>query len=262
MTSLCNNHMVLLLFLSIMPSFNSHIFTRAASTSPPVTRSQILFFTQNGSKYDYDGDDENQSALPDVRVSVKKTSVHQERPQLCQHNPCVEDQLPCANLSQQTGCLCPGFSGASEPPHAPQIHDLLPVKEGPNSGKVEVQWCAPSSVVSGYKVTIEGNGSPQEFKDSKRRGLVGYLEVGTKVCVEAVNSAGHSSPSEFSCKRYEPPTTFDRSLMVGVIAGGVILLLLIVIGTVVLCKYLIYQRKDRDSNDGLGNPSYSAAGTL
>lgn len=254
--------MLLLLFLSTSPSFNSHLFTRAASTSPPVTQPRIVFMTVGGSNYDYDDDDDNQSAPPEVHVSPKKPFTHQEPLQLCQHNPCLEAQPPCAALSQQTGCLCPGFSGASEPPHAPRIHGLLPVKEGPDSGKVEVQWCAPSSVVAGYKVTIEGNGSPMEFKNTKRRGVVGYLEVGTKVCVEAVNSAGHSSPSEFSCKRYEPPTTFDHSLMVGVLAGAVILFLLIITGAVIFCKYRICQKTKRDANDGLRNPSYSAAGTL
>lgn len=257
MKSLCSNHMMLLLFLSTLPFFNSHLFTRAASTSAPVTQQQLVIMTLRGSNDDYgDEEDGNQSIPPAVHINPV---LHQEP---CQYNPCLEDQPPCAALSQQTGCLCPGVSGASKPPHAPRIHDLLPVKEGPDSGKVEVQWCAPSSVVTGYRLTIEGNGSPQTFKDTKRRGLVGYLEVGTKVCVEAVNSAGYSSPSDFSCKRYEPLKTFDHRLMVGVLAGAAILLLLIVIGAVVFCKYRICHRTKRDSNDGLGNPSYSTEGTL
>lgn len=243
--------MLLLLFLGTSPLFHSHLFTVAASTSPPVTQPRIVIMTIGGSNYDYEEEYENHSSQPDVKVSAKKPVSHQEPPQLCQHNPCLEDQPLCADLSQQTGCLCPGFSGASEPPHSPRIHGLLPVKEGPDSGKVEVQWCAPSSVVAEYKVTIEGNGSPLEFQNSKRRGVVGYLEVGTKVCVEAVNRAGHSIPSEFSCKRYEPPTTFDHSMMVGVLAGAVILFLLVVTGAVLLCKYRICQRTKRDSNDSL-----------
>lgn len=217
--------------------------------------------TAGGSSYDYEDEVDNPGATPEVYISATKPVSHRER-QFCKHNPCLEDQPPCAALSEQTGCLCPGISGASEPPHAPQIHGLFPVKEGPDSGKVEVQWCAPSSVVSGYKVTIEGSGSPKEFKDTKRRGVVGYLEVGTKVCVEAVNSAGHSSPSDISCQRYEPPATFNQSLMVGVLAGAVILCLLTITGVVVFCKYRICQRTKRNTNDGLGNPSYSAAGTL
>lgn len=253
--------MVLLLFLSTLPSLNFHLFIRAASVSP-VTQHQIEFITLKGSTDDYEEEYESQSIPPEVKVSVKKPILHQDPLPLCKHNPCLEDEPPCDAFSQQSHCLCPGFSGASEPPHAPRIHNLLPVKEGPDSGKVEVQWCAPPSVVSGYRVTIEGNGSPQEFTDTKRRGLVGYLEVGVKVCVEAVNSAGHSSPAEHSCQRYEPSSSFDHSLMVGVLAGVVILLLVVIIGTVVFCKYRFCQRTKRDSNDGLGNPSYSAAGTL
>ncbi|XP_072293788.1 LRRN4 C-terminal-like protein [Eucyclogobius newberryi] len=259
MQSLCKHLAVLLLFLSTLPYFNSHLFTQAASTSPPVTQSRILFVTALGSDDDYDGDYDN----PSIPASVRTPFLYQEPPQLCQYNPCLEDQPSCAVLSQQTGCLCPGLSGASEPPHAPRIHDLLPVNEGPDRGKIEVQWCAPSSIVSGYRVVTEGDEQPQQFKDTKRRGLVGYLKVGTKVCVEAVNKAGHSSPSEFSCKRYEPPTTSDHNLMmVGVLAGAVVLFLLLIIGVVIICKYRICRKNKRDSNDRLGNPSYSAGGTL
>lgn len=252
MKSPCGNHVLLLLFLSFLPCL-----IRAASTAPPVTQPRIQILTL---KFDDEEEDESPSIPPEVRVSAQKP--RQEPTQLCQHNPCLEDQPPCDALAEQTKCLCPGVSGASEPPHPPRIHDLLPVKEGPDSGKVEVQWCAPSSEVTAYKVTIEGNGSPVEFKDSKRRGVVGYLEVGTKVCVEAVNRAGHSSPSDYSCQRYDPPKTYDHSLMVGVLAGGAVLFLVIVIGAVLLCKYRICQRTKRDADDGLGNPSYSAAGTL
>ncbi|CAG5990430.1 unnamed protein product [Menidia menidia] len=96
------------------------------------------------------------------------------------------------------------MSGSDEPPHAPRIRALLPATEGENTGEIQVQWCAPSSSVSSYKVVVEGReGDALEFGEAVRQGLVGALEVGTKVCVEAVNAAGPSSPSEFSCKRTE-----------------------------------------------------------
>uniref|UniRef100_A0AAV2MK76 Uncharacterized protein n=1 Tax=Knipowitschia caucasica TaxID=637954 RepID=A0AAV2MK76_KNICA len=236
-----------------MCHFNSHLLTQAASPFPPVTRSQMIFMTFND---DYDND--NQS-LP---ASVKTPTMYHEPPQLCHYNPCLEDQPSCAVLSRKSGCLCPGLSGASLPPNAPRIQSLRPVSEGPDRGNIEVQWCAPSSVVNGYRVRIEGKEQQKEFKDTKRRGLVGHLEVGTKVCVEAVNKAGHSSPSEFSCTRYETPTTSDSSVMVGVIAGGVILFLFLIMAVVILCKYCPCRRKKRDSDDGLGNPSYTLGGTL
>lgn len=259
--SLGRNHAVLLLFLSTLPPFYSHLFTEAASTSPPVTRPRIQFVTAFDPGDDYEDEYENRSSPPEVQASIRTPFLYQE-PQPCQHNPCAEDQPPCNILLQQTGCLCPGLSAASKPPHAPSIKELKPVSEGPDTGKVEVQWCAPESEVSEYRVIIVGNEQSLGFNDTSRRGLVGFLEVGTKVCVEAVNNAGHSSPSEFSCKRYEPPTSSDHNLMIGVLVGGGILLLLLIIGAVIFWKCQLCQKTKRDSNDGLGNPSYSTGGTL
>ncbi|XP_019934918.2 LRRN4 C-terminal-like protein [Paralichthys olivaceus] len=259
MTPLIRN---LLFFLIASPLLHSHLFTHAASTSPPITRHRIIFMTGSDDDYIDDYNDDNNSSLPEV-PSSKRIPILRGQPQLCKINPCLEDQEPCPQLSVKTGCLCPGISGADEPPHSPVIQALLPVSKGDNRGKVEVQWCAPSSVVSGYRVVIEGSeGDALEYGDALRRGLVGSLEPGTKVCVEATNSAGHSSPSEFSCARYDPPKTAEHNLLVWIIGGGVALLLLITITAVILWKYKICQKRKRDSTDGLGNPSYSTEGTL
>lgn len=263
MASLHRNLALLLFFIA--PLLPSHLYTHAASTSPPVTHPRILFITGLGSE---DDDDEPadyvdvQKTPPEVILSMR-TPLLQGEPQFCQYDSCAENQEPCSRLSEKTGCLCPGMSGADRPPHPPRIQALLPVKEGKDRGKVEVQWCAPSSVVSGYKVVVEGaNGVPLEFRDTFRRGLVGSLEVGAKVCVEAVNSAGHSSSNEFSCQRYDPPVTTDHKLLFGVIGGGVAILLILIIGSVVLWKFNICGKGKGDSADGLGNPSYSRGGTL
>ncbi|XP_044061157.1 LRRN4 C-terminal-like protein [Siniperca chuatsi] len=261
MTSLCWNLALLLLFAS--PLLHSQLFTHAASTSPPVTRPRIIFLTGLGSDDEYDDvDDLDNHSSPPEKLYPVKTTLLQQAPQLCQYNPCLENQEPCTNLSAKTGCLCPGVSGADKPPQAPRIKVLLPVTEGDDIGKIEVQWCAPSSVVSGYRVVIEGNeGDAKEFGDVSRRGVVRSLEVGTKVCVEAVNNAGHSTPSEFSCKRYDPPKSSNGYTLAWVI-GGVVLLLFLIIAAVILWKYQMRQKAKRDSTDGLGNPSYSTEGTL
>ncbi|XP_069027507.1 LRRN4 C-terminal-like protein [Embiotoca jacksoni] len=263
MMSLSRNLAALLLFLSVSPLMHSHIFIHAASTSPPITRSRIIFLTGLGSDADYEDEyADSHSSPPELLPSVKTPLLHQE-PQLCQYNPCMENQEPCPHLSSKTGCLCPGISGADEPPHPPRIQALLPVSEGVNRGKIEVQWCAPSSVVSQYRVVVEGSGGDAlQFGGGLRQGLVGSLEVGTKVCVEAMNSAGYSSPSEFSCKRYDSPQSSDHKLMAWVIGGGIALLLLLVIAAVILWKHQMCQKAKRDSTDGLGNPSYSTEGTL
>lgn len=264
MTSLFRNLAVL--FLLSAPTFlPSHLFTYASSTSRPVTRQRIIFMTDLGSEDDYDDNDEysdDHSPPPDV-VSSKRTTFLNSKPRLCQYDPCLEDQEPCRQISLRSGCLCPGVTGADVPPHAPRVQLLSPITEGENRGKVEVQWCAPSSVVSKYRVVIEeADRETLEFQAISRRGLVGSLEPGIKVCVEAVNSVGHSLQSDFSCTRYDPPHSFDQKLLVGVIGGGVALLLLLIVGAVILWKCRVYRKAKRDSSDGLGNPSYSTEGAL
>ncbi|XP_061642945.1 LRRN4 C-terminal-like protein isoform X1 [Phyllopteryx taeniolatus] len=261
MTLLRRNPTVLLLFLSAWPLFHSHLVTDAASTSPPITRPRFTFITGLGADYDeeYDEDDDHASKRPPEVLATTRTQFLQR--ELCKFNPCLENQVPCAKLLAETGCLCPGISGADQPPHAPRLHALIPIHNGDNRGKVEVKWCAPTSVVTQYRVVVEGqDGKAIEFEEAFRQGLVGFLEVGTKVCVEAVNKAGHSMPTEFSCTRYDPPSSSDYDVLAGIIGGGIILLLLI--SAVIFWRCHKNRNAKRDSSDGLGNPSYSTEGTL
>lgn len=263
MMSLCRNLAVLLLFLIASPLPHSHLFTHATSTTAPATRPRIIFLTGFGSEDDDDDDDddyEKPTVLTQVVKSVQNTLVHQA-PKLCHYDFCLENQEPCGQISAKTGCLCPGVSGGDQPPHSPRIQELVPITRGGDRGKIEIRWCAPSSVVTGYKVLIEG-GEVLEFEDVSRRGLVRSMEVGTNVCVEAVNSAGHSIPSDFSCMRYEHPESSDHKLLAGIIGGGVALLLVLIIAAVILWKHQMRKKAKRDSANGLGNPSYSTEGTL
>ncbi|XP_058506037.1 leucine-rich repeat neuronal protein 4 [Solea solea] len=253
---------MLLFFLIASPLLHSHLFIYAASTSPPITRPRIIFMTALGSDNEYNDDDYSDENNPPTEVvsSERIPDVHRET-QLCQYNPCLENQEPCEQLLAQTGCLCPGVSGPDLPPQPPLIQTLLPISEGENKGHIEVQWCAPSSVVSGYRLVVEGR-EALKFGNTQRRGLVGSLDVGTKVCVEAVNSAGYSPSSEFSCQRYDPPNSSDHNVLAWLIGGGVALLLVIIITAVIMWKCKICLKGKRDSTDGLGNPSYSTEGTL
>ncbi|KAM3613411.1 uncharacterized protein V6R79_025695 [Siganus canaliculatus] len=266
MTSLHRNLVVLLLYLTASPLLHSHLFCQAASTSRPVTRPRIIFMTHINSDDDYeeeeDGDFDDHSRSPEVVHTVRTTFLNHE-PKFCKFNPCLEDQEPCAQLSTKTGCLCPGMSEPDQPPLAPRIDTLLPVSKGDDTGKVEVNWCAPLSIVSKYRVVIAGNDKDaQVFQASSRRGLVQSLEPGTQVCVQAVNQAGYSSPSEFSCQRYDPRHSTDQNMLLGVLVAGVALLLLVIIAAVIFWKYRMYKKAKRDSTDGLGNPSYSRGETL
>lgn len=254
MRSLEWNLWVLVLFLTASPLFHSIFPAQAASTSSPVTRRRIKYV-----KSDFE---ENISPPPQLLQSSHTTVLHRE-PQLCEYDSCLENQEPCLDIAERTGCLCPGVSGADVVPQAPRIRALQPISNGKDHGKVEVHWCAPSSVVSRYKVVFQdSNREPLEFQALLRRGSIGHLDPGEKVCVEAVNKAGSSVPTAFSCQRYDPPGSSDQSLLAGVIGGGVTLILLLVIVAVSLNKCKSCQKATRDSADGLGNPSYSKEGTL
>lgn len=253
MASLCKNPAALFLFLIASSLLQNHLFIRAASTSSPITIPRLIFGM--GSDTD-DGEDDTFgdkiSPRTEVISPVNVPRLHQE---ICEYNFCLENQEPCAQTSVRTGCLCPGFSAADTPPHSPRIQALLPITEGDNKGKVEVQWCAPSSVVSGYRVVLEGKDISFDFGDAQRRGVVGSLEVGTKVCVEAVNKAGHSTTNEFSCQRYDTPKSSENSLFAWVIGGGVALVLLIVIAAVLLWKFKVCRKGKENSAGGLGKPT-------
>ncbi|XP_030594407.1 LRRN4 C-terminal-like protein [Archocentrus centrarchus] len=250
MTSLCRNLVGLLFF--VLPPMHSHLFTNAASASPPITRPSIKRITDTAlgdQDDDYSDNYDNDSTQPPSMV-LSYTKIPQQS-QFCQYNPCLEKQEPCSSLSAQTGCLCPGMSAVDERPHPPLIQALVPVSGESDRGKIEVQWCAPSSVVSQYRIVIEGrDGDAPVFGDSSRRGLVPTLEVGTKVCVVAVNDAGSSEPSEFSCKRYEAHESSDHTLLAWIIGGGAALLLLIVIAALICGKCQKFRKGKRDSTDG------------
>ncbi|XP_041653770.1 LRRN4 C-terminal-like protein [Cheilinus undulatus] len=250
MMSLCRILTTLLLFLIASPLPNSHFFSHAAITSPPTTRHRI-----NYSSLDEDEED--------IQIAKKTTPVQQGPLQPCKYDSCSENQEPCASLLEKYGCLCPGVSREDRPPQPPRIMALNPISTGADRGKIEVKWCAPSSVVSEYKVVIEGSeGEPEKFKDISRRGVISSVEVGTRVCVQAVNKAGSSGESEFSCMRFNHHESSDQKLFAGVIVGGVALLLILIIAAVIIWKYKMHKKAKGDSTDGLGNPSYSTQETL
>lgn len=262
MTSLGRNLTTLLLFLNLAP-FLLHLVTHAASVQPPVTHKKIKYMTVLDIENEYENYDEDHSTPPDKVVPAKTTVLRRSR-QFCQYNSCLEDQEPCDQIASRTGCLCPGVSGPNLPPHAPRLKEFLTVAEGEHIGSIEVHWCAPSSVVSKYRVVVEkSDRAALEFSHISRRGLVGSLEPGDKVCVLALNNAGSSSPSEHSCSRYERSSNnSDSKLLIGLIGGGIALLVLIIVVAVILVKYRACKKTKNGAGDGLGNPSFSRAGTL
>ncbi|XP_044079389.1 leucine-rich repeat neuronal protein 4 [Siniperca chuatsi] len=152
--------------------------------------------------------------LPNTVSSVKWTF------QRCDYKPCLENQIPCADLAASTGCSCPGITLHNVAPEAPNLKSV-----SWNGSEVVIRWCAPNSYVTGYIVTVGGQ-ERQKFEKDKRSGGVGNIDHISEVCVVAVNDAGDNG----SCMMYQPRDN-SLPLKAGLIGGalGFLLLLLLAV---------------------------------
>ncbi|XP_010892670.1 LRRN4 C-terminal-like protein [Esox lucius] len=251
--------LLLLLTPDLLPT--CLLFTHAVPTSSPVTHPKIQYNTEVGFNYDedYNAEEDSSHSPPNYSKAASASTPLPSPLKPCDYHPCQDNQIPCSQLSSQIGCLCPGLSGEDKPPHSPQLQKLGPGADG----RAEIRWCAPSSVVSGYRVVIEhGKERPLHFGADSRSGVLGELEAGVKVCVEAINIAGISAHSELSCLRYDPEEATNLALRAGVIGGGLGFLLLLSLIALIFWRRQTCGRSGGDSAEGLGNPSYSRGGTL
>ncbi|XP_004076452.1 LRRN4 C-terminal-like protein [Oryzias latipes] len=145
-------------------------------------------------------------------------STHGRSSQLCDYNPCREDQISCEEL-RSTGCLCPWFTEEDEVPEAPTLKTV-----SWNGSEVVVRWCAPNSHVKAYVVTVGGQ-EKQELGWDKRSSAVDGIRRKAEVCVVARNDAGDS---QGSCMVYQP-TDSSLLLTAGLIGGGLGFLLLLLL---------------------------------
>lgn len=136
--------------------------------------------------------------------------------ELCDYKPCLENQVPCAELAASTRCLCPGFTLHNEVPDKPDLRSV-----SWNGSEVVVQWCAPYSYVTAYHVKIGGQ-ERRTFGKDQRSGGVGTVDDVSQVCLVAVNDAGESLES---CKMYQYREG-RLSLRAALIGGALGLLLL------------------------------------
>ncbi|XP_070773506.1 leucine-rich repeat neuronal protein 4 [Enoplosus armatus] len=164
---------------------------------------------------DYYEDDTVTPILP-KRVSPVEGTLTR-----CNYKPCLEGQIPCADLAASTGCLCPGFTLYDVAPEAPNLKSV-----SWNGSEVVIQWCAPSSHVTAYIVTVGGQ-ERQTFGKDQRSGGVGDIDHISEVCVVAVNDAGDS---DGSCLMFQPRDS-SLPLKAGLIGGalGFLLLLLLAV---------------------------------
>ncbi|XP_059207082.1 LRRN4 C-terminal-like protein [Centropristis striata] len=161
-------------------------------------------------------------------------TTHRGTKERCDYDPCRENQVPCANLSLSTHCLCPGSTLHNQVPDAPQLKSV-----SWNGTEVVVQWCAPYSHVTRYVVTVGGE-ERRTFREDQRSGGVGEVEHITEVCVFAVNDAGDKE----SCLMYQPRAS-SLPLTAGLIGGALGFLLLLLLA-VLLCRHR-RQRKQEAS---------------
>nr|XP_049599746.1 leucine-rich repeat neuronal protein 4 [Syngnathus scovelli] len=147
----------------------------------------------------------------------------------CDYNPCKEDQPDCSELKIINHCWCPGLSSQFEAPQPPFLRTAKW-----NGSSVVLSWCAPSSFVKAYRVTVGGI-ERQMFGKDRRSGGVGLIENISEVCVVALNDTGES---EASCIMYQPKDQ-SLSLKIGLIGGALALLLLL------LLALLLWRRRQQ-----------------
>lgn len=193
--------------LPIPLTFACLVFIRGFSSLPTTsTRKYLVQTLEDYSQYEDDS----------TTVSPGTWTPHGGSLKLCDYKPCLENQVPCAELAASTRCLCPGFTLHNEVPDEPDLRSV-----SWNGSEVVVQWCAPNSYVTAYHVTVGGQDRTRFGKD-RRRGSVGTIEDVSEVCLVAVNDAGASRPS---CQMYQHRAS-RLSLRAGLIGGALGLLLL------------------------------------
>uniref|UniRef100_A0A4W4EBN9 Uncharacterized protein n=1 Tax=Electrophorus electricus TaxID=8005 RepID=A0A4W4EBN9_ELEEL len=233
-------------------------FIWAASVSPlapdlPLRKTNIIYIP------DIDEDYEDETSKPSYGPRLPWETTTHLIPQECDYDPCVVHEVSCSEISARTKCYCPGLTGPQELPLSPQLRE---VKQGA-SGEAQVHWCAPLSIVTHYKLMVEGReGLPPVFGQFSRNGTVRGVKVGSRVCVVAVNDAGFSVETEMSCTQFMPQELSQGAVRAGVIAGSVGFLALLSLVALLLWRQKSCQ-KDRSLNaEGLGNPSYTINETL
>ncbi|XP_035383220.1 leucine-rich repeat neuronal protein 4 [Electrophorus electricus] len=202
------------------------VFTSAVTSPSPRTatlRPGGLPFPLHEKLQDVDY--ENLSEEP---VSLPAPTPNPSAPH-CDYNSCRDQQEPCLLMAATQGCVCPGSTGPLERPEPPHLFRLW--REGP--GSVLVHWCAPASNVTSYHVRVEGQEGQREVGVMSRVMDLGEVQEGAEVCVQAVNFAGVSEPTSYSCTRYEPHSSESTlALKLGVICGVAVLVVVLALALV------------------------------
>lgn len=190
------------------------------SSSLPTTSDENPIRPLNPNGFPEESDDDYD---PDATSMVPSVTLlpSNGKSKRCDYDPCLESQISCFDLAASTGCLCKGFPLHNVAPEAPELKSV-----SWNGSEVVIRWCAPSSFVTQYVVTVGGK-ERQRFEKHQRSSGLGVVENVAQVCVVAVNDEGSS---EESCTMYQPRDS-SLPLKAGLIGGalGFLLLLLLAV---------------------------------
>nr|XP_006118286.1 LRRN4 C-terminal-like protein [Pelodiscus sinensis] len=185
--------------------------------------------------------------------------------QPCDYHRCRHLQPACAELSRETGCLCPGVTGPGVPPEPPQLGTVHITESG-----ASLHWCAPSSTVREYRVMYQADGEPPIagpiFNSTFRMAALGGLCPSTSylVCIIAANQAG-ASPTDSGSQAHGPCRTIrtlaSQQPYAYVAAGLAAMLCLVVVAALIWHFALrVRRRQFHGSRDNILNGEVGPAG--
>ncbi|XP_070622847.1 LRRN4 C-terminal-like protein [Erythrolamprus reginae] len=196
---------------------------------------------------DYDDYDEN---YYDTTESPNSVTPGPPTP-FCAYDRCKHLQVPCAELSRLSKCLCPGVTGPDVTPDPPRLR-AVHVSET----RASLHWCAPSSTVHTYhlKYGILGEHyiSGPALNSTVRVVVLSDLVPGTEylLCVMAGNRAGFSPTDDGvrehgPCRRVRTPA---HQMTYVYIAVG--LACVVILGVVSVLLWRFYLRKPKPVQHG------------
>ncbi|XP_069090254.1 leucine-rich repeat neuronal protein 4 [Pleurodeles waltl] len=217
---------------SIMGPTKQHVTTQVntikkRTTIPHIPREYV-------SDIDYEEEEEEKTTAPHKII-------------VCDYHPCRHLQKPCHEIQKASMCYCPGLSADNVAPDPPRLRKVSEITDT----SVQIQWCAPNSVVQRYQLVYQPVGSENLtiidniYITSREYTLYNLLPATTyQVCVISINKAGPSQTvpklvSRIPCTKFQTRPSYIVILTTLCVTSGVFLLAIIILSA---CLYK--QRKN------------------
>ncbi|XP_078505644.1 leucine-rich repeat neuronal protein 4 [Lissotriton helveticus] len=183
---------------------------------------------------DYEEEEEEQNTTPH-KVTV------------CDYHPCRHLQKPCHEIQKVSMCYCPGLSADNVVPDPPRLRKVSEITDT----SVQINWCAPNSVVQRYQLVYQQEGSENLtiidniYVTAREYTLYNLLPDTTyQACMITINKAGTSQEipklvSRIPCTKFKTRPSYIVILAALCITSGILLLAIIILS---VCLYK--QRKN------------------